>query len=140
MGSYAGVYGLGVMGQSLALNIANHGYSVSVYNRHADVTREFMVRRVEGQDKSVVGFDNLKNFVESLDRPRKVILMVKAGEVVDMVSEEIMPYLQPGDILVDAGNSYYKDTERRIEALLREGNLLLRNRRVWWRKGCSSWA
>jgi len=121
MGSYAGVYGLGVMGQSLALNIANHGYSVSVYNRHADVTREFMVRRVEGQDKSVVGFDNLKNFVESLDRPRKVILMVKAGEVVDMVSEEIMPYLQPGDILVDAGNSYYKDTERRMKHYSEKG-------------------
>ena len=77
MGSYAGVYGLGVMGQSLALNIANHGYSVSVYNRHADVTREFMARRVEGQGKPVVGFDNLEGFVESLDRPRKVILMVR---------------------------------------------------------------
>ena len=121
MGSYAGVFGLGVMGQSLALNIANHGYPVSVYNRHTDATKEFMAKRVEGQGKPVEGFEDLKGFVESLDRPRKVILMVKAGQVVDMVADELLPYLQQGDIIVDAGNSYYKDTERRMEHYAQKG-------------------
>lgn len=115
MGSYVGVIGMGVMGQSLALNIANHGYTVSVYNRHGEATKSFMESRVKAQRDKVTAAYELKEFVDSLESPRKVILMVKAGPVVDAVTDSLLPYLQEGDIVIDAGNSYYKDTKRRMD-------------------------
>lgn len=114
MGNCVGVYGMGVMGQSLALNIANHGYHVSVFNRHGEKTREFMAGRAKDR-KDVTAAYSLEEFVASLERPRKVILMVKAGPVVDAATEGLLPFLEDGDIVVDAGNSYYKDTARRME-------------------------
>ncbi|OFK23695.1 NADP-dependent phosphogluconate dehydrogenase [Olsenella sp. HMSC062G07] len=114
MGNYVGVIGMGVMGQSLALNIANHGYAVSVYNRHGQVTKDFMDTRAKGHDNITAAYE-LKDFVASLDAPRKVILMVKAGPVVDAVTDSLLPYLEKGDIVIDAGNSYFEDTKRRME-------------------------
>ncbi len=123
MGSYVGVFGMGVMGQSLALNIANHGYAVSVYNRHDEATKDFMAGRVrtDQQRQLVTPTYDLEGFVQSLDRPRKVILMVKAGPVVDAVTDSLLPYLEKGDIVIDAGNTFYQDTERRMEAYAQKG-------------------
>lgn len=114
MGNYIGVYGLGVMGSSLALNISGHGYTTSVFNIEPDVTRRFMETRAEG--RPIDAFEDLAEFVASLERPRKVLMMVKAGDVVDSVSESLAPLLEPGDILIDCGNSFYKDTIRRERA------------------------
>lgn len=113
MGNYVGVYGMGVMGQSLALNIANHGYPVSVFNRHGEKTKEFMANRAKGRQDVTPAY-TLEEFAASLERPRKIILMVKAGPVVDAATEGLLPFLEEGDIVVDAGNSYYKDTARRM--------------------------
>lgn len=113
MGSQVGVFGMGVMGQSLALNIANHGYSVSVYNRGEEKTVEFMDGRAKGYGNVTATF-SLEEFIASLERPRKVILMIKAGPVVDIVTKSLLPFLDKGDIVVDAGNSHYKDTNRRM--------------------------
>lgn len=121
MGSYVGVIGMGVMGQSLALNIANHGYTVSVYNRHGEATKDFMESRVKTQKDKVTAVYELKDFVDSLEAPRKVILMVKAGPVVDAVVDSLLPFLSEGDIVIDAGNSYYKDTSRRMADYAKKG-------------------
>lgn len=121
MGSYVGVVGMGVMGQSLALNIANHGYTVSVYNRHSEATKDFMESRVKAQKDKVTATYELKDFVDSLEAPRKIILMVKAGPVVDAVTDSLLPFLSEGDIVVDAGNSYYKDTSRRMADYAEKG-------------------
>ena len=124
MGSYVGVFGMGVMGQSLALNIASKGYSVSVFNRHGEATKKFMDDRVRGHEERmrlVSDSYDLKSFCDSLEKPRKIILMVKAGPVVDAVTDELLPYLESGDIVVDAGNSYYKDTKRRMDHYAEKG-------------------
>lgn len=119
MSCFVGVYGMGVMGQSLALNISRHDYPVAVYNRELSKTREFMQLRVPHEkskvEKNISPCYSIQDFVQSLERPRKIILMVKAGEVVDLVTDELLPYLAAGDIVVDAGNSFYKDTERRMK-------------------------
>lgn len=117
-----GIIGLGVMGKSLALNAAEKGISVSVYNR-ASEGEEFIVQNFleENKDFSFCGHTNLENFVHSLEQPRKILLMVKAGIVVDKVIESIVPYLSQDDILIDGGNSYYPDTQRRFEELDEQG-------------------
>lgn len=121
MANYVGVYGLGVMGASLALNIAHHGYTTSVYNRRQEVTKAFMENRVTPKDGHIDAFFNLKDFVASIERPRKIILMVKAGPVVDTVTEGLLPYLEEGDVVVDAGNSFFEDTNRRIKTYAERG-------------------
>ena len=105
-----GLIGLAVMGQNLVLNVASRGFSVSVYNRTPGVTAEFVARH-PGQ--RLFGAATLPEFVASLARPRKVMLMVKAGSAVDAVIEQLLPLLEPGDIVIDGGNSLYTDTERR---------------------------
>lgn len=124
MSSYVGVFGMGVMGQSLALNIAGHGYDVSVYNRHGEVTEGFMEKRVkghEGREERLTGTYSLKEFCDSLEFPRKIILMVKAGPVVDAATDSLLPYLDEGDIVIDAGNTYYQDTKRRMDHYAAKG-------------------
>lgn len=116
MKSYIGVYGLGVMGQSLALNIANHNYSVAVFNRSTDVTKKFAECRIQG--RKITPTYSVEEFINTLESPRKIILMVKAGAVTDAIIDSITPLLSSGDILIDCGNSYYKDTIRRNKALL----------------------
>ena len=117
--SYIGLIGLGVMGQSLVLNIARHGYSISVYNRNTAVTDKFITERVK--QEPIEGYKDLKEFVDSLEKPRKILLMVTAGKAVDAVTEQLLPYLEEGDTLADLGNSYFKDTIRRSEELTAKG-------------------
>ncbi len=120
MACFVGVYGMGVMGQSLALNISHHRYTLAVYNRDGDKTREFMQNKVQETDQITPSY-SLKDFVAALERPRKIILMVKAGTVVDLVTDGLLPYLEEGDIVIDAGNSFYKDTERRMKYYAEKG-------------------
>lgn len=109
------VVGMAVMGQNLALNMESKGFIVSVYNRHSEKTQRFVEERA--RNKNIVGTYNIKELVDSLKTPRKIMLMVKAGTPVDSVIEELLPYLEEGDIIIDGGNSYYKDTDRRSEYL-----------------------
>lgn len=109
-----GVIGLAVMGKNLALNIADHGFSVSVYNRTPGKINELLK---EASGKDVIGPYTLEEFVESLELPRKIILMVKAGEAVDETIAQLLPFLSKGDLIMDGGNSYYLDTIRRSKEL-----------------------
>jgi 6-phosphogluconate dehydrogenase len=118
-----GMIGLAVMGENLARNIERNGYSVAVYNRppsrsEPDRVTKFME---ENAGKQFIGTRTPEEFVRSLERPRKVILLVKAGDPVDWTVEQIKPYLEEGDIIIDGGNSYFMDTERREKALKAEG-------------------
>mgnify|MGYP006281489867 CR=1 FL=1 len=114
-----GILGLGVMGQNLALNFEHNGYAVSVYNRIAEgeekIVDDFIENRCD--HKQIYGYTNLKIFIQSLKRPRKIFLMIKAGPIVDNVLESIIPLLAEDDIVIDGGNSYYLDTNRRIKLL-----------------------
>jgi 6-phosphogluconate dehydrogenase len=116
---HIGVVGLAVMGENLALNIERNGFPISVYNRTSERTREFMSARAAGLN--VQGAFTIEEFVASLAKPRRVLLMVKAGAPVDAVIEELKPHLDPGDMIIDGGNSYFKDTERRSKQLESEG-------------------
>jgi len=109
-----GVIGLAVMGKNLALNIADHGFSVSVYNRSPGKMEE-LVKEADG--KEISGHISLQDFVDSLEIPRKIILMVKAGEAVDDTIKQLVPLLSKGDLLMDGGNSNYLDTIRRSNEL-----------------------
>jgi 6-phosphogluconate dehydrogenase len=118
-GSTIGVYGLGVMGRNLALNLEEHGNSVSLYNRKAKGEKEIVENflRKDGKDRNFTGAKTVSDFVKSLEKPRKILIMVKAGEPVDSVINELLPHLDEGDILIDGGNSHYEDTGRRIKSL-----------------------
>ena len=113
-----GMIGLGVMGENLARNIERNGYSIAVWNREPKKVDEF-VERLEGHE--VIGAHTPEEFVKSLERPRKAILLVKAGDPVDWTVNQIKPFLEEGDIIIDGGNSYFMDTERREKALKAEG-------------------
>ncbi|MBO9131451.1 NADP-dependent phosphogluconate dehydrogenase [Bacillus sp. 165] len=110
-----GVIGLAVMGKNLALNIESRGYSVAVYNRSADKTEEFLKNEAEG--KNFVGTYSVEEFVNSLEKPRKILLMVKAGAPTDATIDSLKPYLEKGDILIDGGNTFFLDTIRRNKEL-----------------------
>ncbi len=111
--------GLAVMGENLVLNMESKGYSVSVYNRTTDKVRNFVEGRAAG--KNIQGRYSIKELVDSLDSPRRVIMMVKAGGAVDEVIDKIEPYLSRGDILIDGGNSFFRDTDRRYKAFAQKG-------------------
>lgn len=113
-----GVVGLAVMGKNLALNIANHGYSVAVYNRTSEKTEHLLK---EAENKHIEGAYSIPQLVFSLEQPRKIILMVKAGKAVDDTIQQLLPYLDQGDILIDGGNSFYEDTIRRNQELESKG-------------------
>ncbi|MGD1950865.1 MAG: NADP-dependent phosphogluconate dehydrogenase [Leptolyngbyaceae cyanobacterium] len=110
-----GVIGLAVMGENLALNVERNGFPISVYNRSREKTDAFMANRAGG--KNVVAAYSLEEFVASLERPRRILLMVKAGKPVDAVIDQLMPLLDPDDMIIDGGNSLYEDTERRVKVL-----------------------
>ena len=126
-----GLIGLAVMGQNLVLNVASRGFNVSVYNRTTATTIEF----IEGpaQNTTIQGFDELKDFVDSLSRPRKIMLLVKSTaandindrDAVDKVIEQLIPLLEKGDLVIDGGNSYYIHSERRSKELLSQGLLFI---------------
>ncbi|BBH20214.1 6-phosphogluconate dehydrogenase, NADP(+)-dependent, decarboxylating [Paenibacillus baekrokdamisoli] len=113
-----GVVGLAVMGKNLALNIESKGFSVAVYNRSAEKTNELLA---EAQGKNFVGTFNVEEFVQSLETPRKILIMVKAGQPTDDTINQLVPYLDQGDILIDGGNAYFPDTQRRNKDLQAQG-------------------
>jgi len=110
-----GVIGLAVMGENLALNVESRGFPIAVYNRTSSKTEEFIKTRAQGKD--VKAAYSLEEFVQILDRPRKILVMVKAGKPVDAVIEQLRPLLDEGDMIIDGGNSLYEDTERRTQDL-----------------------
>ena len=116
-----GLVGLGVMGESLALNMESKGFNVSVYNYINDVTDRFMTGR--GAGRNFYGAHSYEDLVASLEAPRKVFLMVTAGKAVDEVISQLTPLLSPGDIIIDGGNSHFPDTTRRAAALKEKGLL-----------------
>ena len=118
-----GLAGLAVMGENLVLNMESKGFTVTVYNRTTDKVDAFINGRAKG--KNIRGAHTIKELVESLDRPRKIMLMVKAGKPVDELIEQLIPYLEPGDIVIDGGNSYFADTIRRTQYLESKGLLFI---------------
>jgi 6-phosphogluconate dehydrogenase len=114
-----GLIGLAVMGQNLVLNMNDHGYTVAVFNRTVSKVDEFLEGPARGTN--VIGTHSLEEFIHKLKRPRRVMLMVKAGEAVDSFIDQCLPYLQPGDIIIDGGNSLFTDTSRRCSALKEKG-------------------
>ncbi|WKA58290.1 NADP-dependent phosphogluconate dehydrogenase [Planococcus shenhongbingii] len=110
-----GVIGLGVMGTNLALNMESNGYSVAIYDYWTDRIDELSAKEAKG--KNIQGAYSIEEFVSSLETPRKILMMVQAGDATDSVIESLLPHLQKGDILMDGGNSFFKDTNRRTAAI-----------------------
>lgn len=128
MKSEIGLIGLGVMGTSLARNIARNAYSISLYNRYVKGSEEGIAHKKIDQYKelsSAKGFEDLSAFVNSVQQPRKILLMLTAGAAVDQLISELELLLDSGDLIIDAGNSHYSDTERRIELLAKKKIFLL---------------
>jgi len=118
-----GLIGLAVMGQNLVLNMADHGFTVAVFNRTVSKIDEFLQGPAKG--KKIIGAKDLKEFVSALKRPRRVMLMVKAGDPVDEFIDHLMPLLEAGDIVIDGGNSHFPDSQRRYEELKVRGILFI---------------
>ncbi|CEA17054.1 MAG TPA: decarboxylating NADP(+)-dependent phosphogluconate dehydrogenase [Fermentimonas caenicola] len=118
-----GLIGLAVMGENLVLNMEDKGYTVSVFNRTVDKVDAFVKGR--GKGKKFIGASTLEEFVDSIERPRKVMLLVKAGKPVDDFIEKLIPLLEPGDIIIDGGNSHFPDTMRRTEYVESKGLLYI---------------
>jgi 6-phosphogluconate dehydrogenase len=114
-----GLIGLAVMGENLVLNMESKGFQVSVFNRTTEVTEKFAANR--GAGKSIVATKTIEEFVASLAKPRKIMIMVKAGAAVDAVIDQLLPHLDKGDVVIDGGNSLYSDTQRREETLSAKG-------------------
>ena len=118
-----GLVGLAVMGQNLVLNIERNGYSVAVFNRTTSRMTEFVKGPAKG--KRIKGYRTIEQFVSALRRPRRIMLMVKAGDPVDANIKALVPLLEKGDMIIDGGNSFFKDTMRRGRALARKGILYI---------------
>ena len=118
-----GLIGLAVMGQNLVLNMNDHGYTVAVFNRTTAKVDAFMKGPANGT--AVIPTHSIKDLVDSLQQPRRVMMMVKAGEVVDHFIDQLLPHLDPGDIIIDGGNSLYTDTERRTKTLAEQDILYI---------------
>jgi len=118
-----GLVGLAVMGENLALNIESRGYHVAVFNRTTSVVDHFIEGRAKG--KHFVGCHTIEELVKNLATPRKVMLMVKAGPAVDSLIEQLLPLLSPGDVIIDGGNTFYQDTERRTAFVESKGLLYI---------------
>lgn len=114
-----GLIGLGVMGENLVLNMERNGYTAAVYNRTADKIDAFLNGMAKG--KKIVGHKDIKEFCQGLETPRKIVLLVKAGDPVDSTIANLKPHLSKGDIIIDGGNSYFEDTRRREKALKADG-------------------
>ena len=122
MKSDIGLIGLAVMGQNLALNIADHGFAISVYNRTFEKTEDFLSRN---NTSHLRGFKDIKEFVDSLATPRKIIIMVQAGFATDAVIEALLPFLDSGDVIIDGGNAKWTDTIRREKELAKKDLLFV---------------
>ena len=109
-----GVIGIGVMGKNLAINVESRGLSVSVYDLSKMVTDEVLI---EVKGKNIYGAYSIEEFVNSLETPRKILIMIKAGKPIDETIQRLIPYISKGDIIIDGGNSFFKDTIRRNKEL-----------------------
>jgi len=118
-----GLIGLAVMGQNLVLNMEDHGYTVAVYNRTLARVDEFMAGGAKG--RKIIGTHSLEELAASLKRPRRVMMLVKAGDPVDAFIDKLIPVLEKGDIIIDGGNSNYQDTMRRAEYVESKGLLYI---------------
>ena len=118
-----GLIGLAVMGENLVLNMESKGFQVTVYNRSAKKVDDFLGGRAKG--KSIVGTHSVKELVDSLERPRKIMLMIKAGNAVDEMIDTLLPLLAPGDIIIDGGNTHFPDTNRRTALVENKGFLYI---------------
>ena len=118
-----GLIGLAVMGQNLVMNMADHGFTVAVYNRTTSVTEEFVGGPAKGM--SIIGTHSVEELVAQLKRPRRVMMMIQAGRAVDAVIEQMIPLLEPGDIIIDGGNSNYEDSIRRTKYLESKGLIFI---------------
>ncbi|KAG7192334.1 6-phosphogluconate dehydrogenase, decarboxylating [Scheffersomyces spartinae] len=118
-----GLIGLAVMGQNLILNAADNGYTVVAYNRTQEKVTHFLANEAKG--KSIVGATSIENFIAQLKRPRKIIILVKAGKPVDALIDQLVPHLEKGDIIIDGGNSHFPDTNRRYDELTKKGLLFV---------------
>lgn len=123
MSADIGLIGLAVMGQNLAMNMNDHGFIVAVYNRTTSKVDEFLEAAAKGS--SIIGTHSLQAFVKTLKRPRKILLMVKAGAAVDEFIQQLVPLLEKGDIIIDGGNSLFTDTNRRVEELKGKGLIFI---------------
>ena len=110
-----GVVGMAVMGRNLALNIESRGYTVAIYNRSANKTEDVIASHPE---KNFVPSYDVESFVNSIEKPRRIMLMVQAGPGTDATIQALLPHLDKGDILIDGGNTFYKDTIRRMKSWL----------------------
>ncbi len=118
-----GLIGLAVMGQNLVLNMNDHGYRVAVFNRTVSKVDDFIAHEAAGTN--VVGTHSIEELIGVLKKPRRVMLMVKAGSTVDEMIDHLLPLLEKGDILIDGGNSHYPDTTRRTKMLAEKGILFI---------------
>lgn len=118
-----GLIGLAVMGENLVMNMAGKGFTVAVYNRTVEKVHSFVQGR--GKGKPIIGTSTIAELTDALKKPRKVMLMVRAGQAVDQMIEDLLPYLEPGDLIIDGGNSYYKDTIRRCSYVESKGLLYI---------------
>ena len=118
-----GLIGLAVMGQNLVLNMNDHGFKVAVFNRTVSKVDDFLVNEAKGTQ--VVGAHSIEELASLLKRPRRIMLMVKAGDTVDQMIDHILPHLEPGDIVIDGGNSLFTDSNRRTKALADKGILFI---------------
>src|SRR5215218_2149818 len=115
--------GLAVMGQNLILNMNDHGYTVVAYNRTVEKVDEFLAKEAKGTN--VLGAHSIEEMVKQLKRPRRVMMLVKAGAPVDEFIEQLLPHLDPGDIIIDGGNSLFDDTSRRVKYVESKGLLYI---------------
>jgi 6-phosphogluconate dehydrogenase len=118
-----GLIGLAVMGQNLVLNMNDHGYKVAVFNRTVSKVDDFLANEAKGTQ--VAGAHSIEELVQLLKRPRRVMLMVKAGDTVDQMIDQLVPHLEKGDIIIDGGNSHFPDTNRRTKSLNEKGILFI---------------
>lgn len=118
-----GLIGLAVMGENLVLNMESKGFQVSVFNRSTEKVGRFVAGRAKG--KNIVGTSSIEELIQSLERPRKVMLMIKAGKAVDNMIEQLLPHLEKGDIIIDGGNTHFPDTTRRTKYLESKGLLYI---------------
>jgi len=118
-----GLWGLAVMGENLILNMESKGFTVACFNRTVSKVDDFLNGRAKG--KNIIGCHSVEELVESLKKPRRIMIMVKAGKPVDMVIEQILPHLEDGDIIIDGGNSHFPDTIRRTEYAESKGKLYI---------------
>ena len=122
-----GLIGLAVMGQNLVLNMNDHGFKVAVFNRTVSKVDDFLANEAKGTQ--VVGAHSIEEFAGLLKSPRRVMMMVKAGDAVDQMIEQVLPHLEKGDIIIDGGNSLFTDSNRRTKDLADKGHSVYRHRR-----------